>query len=225
MHELPEGILKRIPKSSVSKEALDLAWRSLPEPIFNHSLRVFLIAQWLSERDIAASPSAFSPNQDLLFVACICHDLGASNHFNGPQRFEIEGADAAKNHLLSHGFSEQESHQAWIAIAVHTSSGIAEKIDGLSRLVRHGVLVDFSRATRKELNAESFSAEIEIPLPRLDVEKVLGDSVVGQAGHNHDLPNSLTWPNTKKHPAASWPGILLRAALENPSHDGINPAF
>lgn len=220
---LPPFVVNKLPKSDVCNEALKLAWLSLPEPIFNHSLRVFLIAQWHHHR--STENPTLPVNPDLLFVACIYHDLGASDHFNGSQRFEVEGADAAKEHPIQHGFTEEDSHQAWIAIAVHTSPGIAEKIGRVAQLVREGVMMDFSTARRKEMDAEDFSAEIETYLPRLGIEKVLGDAVVGQAPHCHDLPSRTNWPNTQKHPAASWPGILLRASLENPGHNGINPAF
>ncbi|KAL2866499.1 uncharacterized protein BJX67DRAFT_129492 [Aspergillus lucknowensis] len=215
-------VLKRLPQTDICKASLDLASRALPEPILNHVIRTFLLARWLSEKE--GSEWSQPNNLPLLYAACICHDLGASDLYNGSQRFEVEGADAAKAHLLSHGMSEESSHQVWIAIALHTSAGIAERIYPLSRLMRYGVLMDFSPATREAMGAVEYSSEIERLLPRLNIEKVLGDAVVHQAEHL-DQSDRSTWPNTKKHPKASWPGILLRAHLENPSHEGVNPAF
>ena len=222
---LPQQVLDHIPQTELCSTALDLAWRALAEPIFNHSLRVFLIARWLARRE--ASEWARPAGLPLLFVACVCHDLGASDSYNGPQRFEVEGADAARSHLRAHGVADQDSQRVWTAIAVHASPGIAERIDPLSRLVRLAVKADFSRAASRDLGADDYAAEIETHLPRLDVEKALGDAVVGQAGHGHGVepPDSLTWPSTEKHPAASWPGLLLRAHLQNPGFDGVNPAF
>lgn len=107
---------------------------------------------------------------------------------------------------------ESESHQVWIAVALHTSPGIAERIYPLSRMVRYGVMMDFSAATRVVMGAVAYFAEVEAHLPRLDIEKVLGDTVVHRAELSEcgERPDSLTWPSSDKHPKASWPGILLR---------------
>ncbi|KAM4064595.1 HD domain-containing protein [Hirsutella rhossiliensis] len=223
----------RFPSTPVSSAALALARRALAEPILNHSLRVFLIAQWLShsQLDDAAGTQrdgSATKGLDLLFVACVCHDLGTSHAQDGPERFEVRGADAAANHLRAHGVGETDCHAVWVAIALHTSPGIAERIHPLARLVRRAVLVDFSEAARRQAEADGCPcADFEARLPRLGIERCLADAVVAQAGPREALPrvDSLIWPSSEKHPAASWPGILLRAHLENPGHDGINPAF
>ncbi|PHH90127.1 hypothetical protein CDD83_4444 [Cordyceps sp. RAO-2017] len=219
---LPQHVLDCIPQTPECLAALDLARRELPEPIFNHSLRVFLIAHQLSP-DSAADEGARADSLALLFVACICHDLGTCDRFNGRQRFEVEGADAAAALLQSHGRSEEDGHRVWAAVALHTSPGIAERFDPMTSLVRRAVVADFARPDALPPDL----ARLRACLPRLDVEKVLAHAVVSQAGPEDGLarPDSLTWPNTEKHPKSSWPGILLRAHLENPGFDGVNPAF
>lgn len=222
---VPEYVSDRFPQTPVCLKALKLVQDAVSEPILNHSLRVYLIARWLSDKENHAwtSPDKAS----LLFIASIFHDLGASDLYNGKQRFEVEGADAAKSHLLYHGTSFTESQQVWTAIALHTSPGIAERIDPLARIIRLAVKVDFSASFREEMGATGVCAEVEEHLPRLDVERALGDAVVKQAGEKLTPGgvNKLAWPSTEKHPSASWPGILLRAHLENSEHEGINPAF
>lgn len=222
--DLHQNIRACIPNTEICQTTLALAWRTVSRPIFNHSLRVFLFSRWLALKEGTLDASS-DDRLSLLFAACICHDLGTCEAYNGPQRFEVEGADAAKSHLLANGISEQDSHQVWSAIALHTSPGIAERIDPFTRLVRLGVLTDFSPATRERLGAGSYAAEIEEYLPRLEIEKVLADAVVCQARGEQTVPDRLTWPTSEKHPKGSWPGMLLRAKLENPGHQGVNPAF
>lgn len=220
---LPDDLRKEVPGDSLCETALTLAHRVLPEAIFNHSLRVFLLAKWLALKE--ESDWSQGDALPLLFAACICHDLGASDMYNGRQRFEVEGADAASQHLENHGVPANDRHKVWCAIALHTSAGIAERIDPFTRLVRTAVKLDFSQASRKSFGAEAYSAHLNALLPRLEIERVLGDAVVKQASKIPTKVDSLTWPDSEKHPKASWPGILLRAHLENPNHSGVNPAF
>ncbi|KAH7305921.1 hypothetical protein B0I35DRAFT_483672 [Stachybotrys elegans] len=220
---IPESLMDRIPKTKVCTEATALASKALPAAIFNHSLRVYLIAQWVAERE--ASEYSADPKLSLLFVAAICHDIGTSHLHNEAQRFEVEGADVAESLLRDHGVSHDDSHRVWVAIAVHTSAGIAERIDPLSRLIRLAVKADFSTSYAHDLGAGELAVEIEKQLPRLDIERTLADAVVKQAAEIPEKVDSLTWPSTEKHPSASWPGILLRAHVENPGYEGVNPAF
>jgi hypothetical protein len=199
-----------IPKSAICVAAWDLVIAAdLPLTIVHHSLRVHLFAKWLAQKE-----KSELANSDLLFVACICHDIGASHTHDGPQRFEVEGADAAANMLRDQGLSEGDAHQVWTAIALHTSAQIAERIDPLTRLVRLAVLMDFIPGTRTKLGADEYGKDLEDKIPRFDIEKILGDAVVDQAVKNPG-----------KAPPASWPGILYKSHMENPEWTGVNQAF
>ncbi|KAJ9606282.1 hypothetical protein H2200_009243 [Cladophialophora chaetospira] len=199
-----------VPQSALCGAAFDLVISAgLPLSILHHSFRVYLFAKWL-----AAKEKSEWADSGLLFVSCITHDIGTSVKHDGPQRFEVEGADAAAELVKSHGHSEVDAHQVWTAIALHTSPGIAERITDLARLVRLGVMIDFRPAARSSLGAIDYGKDVEGQLPRLDIEKILGDAVVEQAKRNPD-----------KAPAASWPGILYKSHLENPEWTGVNRAF
>lgn len=220
-------VKSQIPEHEVCQTALRLAADALPESILNHSLRVFFLARWLATRD----PNKLERCEDakvqhLLFIASIFHDMGASDLYNGKQRFEVEGADAAVSYLERYdSFTAEDRHQVWTAIAIHTSPGIAERINPLSRVLRLAVKADFSSDFASSLGLTETRAKIEKLLPRQSIEKELANAVVKQAEKIPEHIDSLTWPSTEKHPSASWPGILLRAHAENPDYDGINPAF
>lgn len=202
-----------VPPTPLCRKALQLAAQTLTPALFNHSLRVFVFAKWLAEKE-GSRLIQNAHSLDLLFVACICHDFGATDEHDGHERFEVCGADAAVNFLKSHDVEEAGCHQAWVGIALHTSPGIAERIDEFTRLVRLGVLIDFRQRTRDQLDANEYYANIVAEIPRLEIEKQLGDAVVAQAVRNPD-----------KAPAASWPGVLLRSHTENPTWEGVNKAF
>jgi hypothetical protein len=201
-----------VPIDTVSQSAFTYASKHLQPAILNHSMRVFLYAQAIATRE--NSPWNSVTKLPLFFSACILHDIGTISLHNGPLRFEVEGADAASNLLCQHDVPQADAHEVWVAIALHTSPHIAERISPLARFVRLGVLIDFKRPDSLGMTT---SAEIELleeRFPRLNIEKVLGDAVTEQA---------VECP--KKAPAASWPGVMYRWKLENPEWDGMNQAF
>jgi hypothetical protein len=172
--------------------ALDLARTHELPSVLNHSIRTHAYALLHADR---AGVSGFDP--ELLYVACVLHDIGASDAFDGPQRYEVEAADAAAELVRAHGRTEQDADQVWQAIALHTSPGIAERRGPVPLLTRIGVRIDFASLI---IPAE-VRAGVEEGLPRLDIETDLGGLVVAQA---------LKQP--EKARAASWPADLVRAA-------------
>ena len=111
--------------SALSTEALALATAHEIPSVLNHSIRTHGYALLHAEKLGLAAGSDY--DGDLLFVACVLHDLGASDAYDGPQRFEVEAADAAAALLATHGRTAAEIDQVWQAIALHTSPGIVER--------------------------------------------------------------------------------------------------
>ncbi|KIW00211.1 uncharacterized protein PV09_08251 [Verruconis gallopava] len=203
---------KFVPEDAISRSAYAYASQHLHPAVLTHSLRVYCLAAQLATKQ--PSKYASEKHQPLLFTACVFHDVGTAAAHDGSQRFEVEGADAASAFLRSHGVRDDEAHDVWVAIALHTSPGIAERISDLARLVRVAVLADFKRPASLEEFSGAYVQAIERSFPRLNIEKILGDVVVEQALRQRE-----------KAPPASWPGVLLRSKLENPDWDGVNKAF
>ena len=201
MTELPT-----IPQSGLAARAAELARTHTPPAIVNHSVRTFLHAVVAGDR---LEVTDYDPDE--LFLACILHDVGTAAAFDGPQRFEVEGADAAAHFLRVEGVGSATISRIWEAIALHTSPGIAERMGVLTRLTRIGVVTDFGRGS---LASHELAAEIEQRYPRLDIERTLADAVVRQA---------IGQPG--KAPASTWPGGLLRAHLADPDAPGLNAGF
>ncbi|KAH8907857.1 hypothetical protein BR93DRAFT_569539 [Coniochaeta sp. PMI_546] len=227
MGAVGQPILDLIPDNPACKEALSLAHASLPASILNHSLRVFLYAYAFSEQKEdnleELSPIAAMPiKPHVLFVACIFHDLGtAVTYDEAGERFEVSGADAAVRLLRRYGEDEASIREAWLAISLHTSGGIAERMSGMVRAVRLAVRADFGSYPVPDLGVLGAGLTssggwdmVERELPRLDIEKDLGDAVVRQCLHRPE-----------KAPQHSWPAALLRARKEEPDWNGVNKAF
>ncbi|KAF2032655.1 hypothetical protein EK21DRAFT_60440 [Setomelanomma holmii] len=209
----PINTLNVIPETRISLSVFAHASALLAPSVLSHSIRVYLYATALAKHTNSIYISD-PVKHDLLFTACLFHDIGTTSTYDGPQRFEIEGADAAVKHLSTFGVSDQDKHDVWTAIACHTSPQIAERIGELSRLVRLAVITDFGRKSEAWGVLEQLRAKLESDFERGGIEKVLGDAVV-----------ELAKKRLEKAPMVSWPGVMLKASLAEPEWQGVNKAF
>jgi hypothetical protein len=82
-------------------------------------------------------------NPELLFVAALFHDLGLVDAYHTEtRRFEVDGANAAREFLRSRGIPEPKADLVWEAIALHTTPGIPQYMRPEIALTNAGVLLD-----------------------------------------------------------------------------------
>ncbi|MEV5611879.1 HD domain-containing protein [Streptomyces sp. NPDC052225] len=195
----PSSLPLGLPTGSVAEAVLRVARDSQSTSILNHSVRSFLFAQLVAEREGALNDAAY--DRDLLFAATVMHDLGAGDLAHGAARFEVEGADLAAAVLTEQGVGAADVDRVWEAIALHTSPGIAERRGLLAYLTREGVGIDFGR--RAELVADR-AKEIHDAYPRLAMVRTLTDAIVTRAARS-----------AAAAPAFSFAAELLRQRREN----------
>ena len=126
-----------IPDSLLAKEATDILREHSTEVLINHSLRVYLFAAEQGRQQ----KLRFDP--ELLYVAAAFHDLGLLKKFSSPnERFEVDGANAARQFLATHNIPEEQIQTAWQAIALHTTPGVTHYMRPEVALLQSGVLLD-----------------------------------------------------------------------------------
>jgi hypothetical protein len=224
-----------IPANPICLKAYSHACTYLAPAILNHSIRVFLYARHIATLPLPPSFKGFSwsrrsaENQEtLIFIAALFHDMGTSDAFDGDERFEVCGANAAVDFMTREeqaagkGMGASARDDVWTAVACHTSAGIAENITPLARIVRLAVLCDFDRVgIREELMVLGMVGEMEGRFERRDVERVLGKAVLGQ------IRRRKGGGRDRKAPGNSWPGGLWRGAVEmrEKGLEGVNIYF
>ncbi len=126
-----------MPRRRYSHYASDIARVSLPSVLVRHACRVFAFASLEAIRqDIRVAT-------DLLFVAAHFSHMGLSSSYaNSLQRYELDGADAAKEFLDREGVRHTHSSAVWDAISLHTTPGLPERMGGLTRFLAYGVRAD-----------------------------------------------------------------------------------
>ena len=132
-----------IPEGALAGACLTLAQTNERELIVEHSIRSFLFARLLAEHEGSLQDSAY--DEDLLFFACVLHDLGLGTAAKGEARFEVEGADLAAALLTEWGMTAPDVDRVWEAIALHSSTGIADRLGLLTYLTHRGVMIDVGR--------------------------------------------------------------------------------
>jgi hypothetical protein len=127
----------KIPESKMANEVTEFIRDTESEMLYRHSVRVFLWGALAGQRDEKRFDA------ELLYVASMFHDLGLVDRFhNSHLRFEVDGANAARDFLRGHGISEQEIEKVWLAIALHTTPGIPEHLSPEVALVNVGAVMD-----------------------------------------------------------------------------------
>jgi HD superfamily phosphodiesterase len=126
-----------IPDTALVRDATDLVREAESDLLFHHSRRVFLFGALQARR------LGLNPDLELLYVGALFHDLGLTESYSTTvQRFEVDGANAARAFLKAHGYSDAEAATVWTAIALHTTPGVPEFMDPEIALVTAGVETD-----------------------------------------------------------------------------------
>ncbi len=127
----------RIPDSAIARDVTELVRDTESELLFRHSMRVYFWAALKGKRQ----KLKFDP--ELLYAAAMFHDIGLSERYGQSQlRFEVDGANAARDFLRSRGIPESDVERVWIAIALHTTPGVPEHMHPEIALLQAGTAMD-----------------------------------------------------------------------------------
>src|SRR5437660_8145119 len=130
-----EGI--RVPDSRLAREITELVRDTESSLLFHHSSRVYYWAALAGKR----RGLRFDP--ELLYAGAMFHDMGLTHqHSSQTERFEVDGANTARDFLRSHGIAQQEIETVWTAIALHTTPGIPQHMHPVVALLTAGVEMD-----------------------------------------------------------------------------------
>ena len=145
-----------IPDSTIATEATELVRDVAPPLLFDHSRRVFLFGALQGER------LGLDYDAELLYVGALFHDLGlVEGHRSANERFEIDGANAARAFLERHGLPEDQVMTVWEAIALHTTPEVPRYKQPEVWMVSLGVQYDVVGRRFDALPAQQREAVLE----------------------------------------------------------------
>jgi HD superfamily phosphodiesterase len=137
-----------IPDTALVRAATDYIREREDDLLFDHSRRVFLFGALQGRR------LGIEPDLELLYVGAMFHDIGLTESYRSSSlRFEVDGANAARDFLLEHGIDAARARTVWLGIALHTTPGVPEFLDPEIALVTAGVETDVLGIGRDDLPA------------------------------------------------------------------------
>jgi hypothetical protein len=125
-----------IPDTKLAREIQEFVRDTDTELLFNHSSRVYYFAA------LAGKRKDLHFDAELLYASAMFHDVGLMPSYSTANRFEVDGANAARNFLKERGVAPQDIDSVWTAIALHTTPGIPEFMHPVVALLTCGVEMD-----------------------------------------------------------------------------------
>jgi HD superfamily phosphodiesterase len=165
MSEIRSLSIPAVPDSRIAREATELIRSIESDLLYYHSLRVY---SWGALRG-ALRGLRYDP--ELLYVGAMFHDIGlVEGHRSEQLRFEVDGANAARDFLRRHGVTGDALRVVWDAIALHTTPGIPEHKEPEVALVTAGVEYDVLGFGFDEILPEDREAVLAA-YPRVDFKE------------------------------------------------------
>ena len=108
-----------MPDSPLIAAAIEYAQR-LSEPyLFNHAMRSWLFAERIGR------VKGIGYDREVVAIGTILHDIGLTAGVSGSNRFEVNGADAARAFIGGKGLSDRRAQLIWDLVALNSTPSLA----------------------------------------------------------------------------------------------------
>ena len=153
-----------VPDTPAISRAIELA-RERSEPyLFNHAMRSWLFAATLAQLKQTAHDG------EVLAVTTVLHDLGLAEGFDGPLRFEVEGANAARAFARNEGIDERRAQLIWDGVALNSTPSISLYKEAEVALCTAGIGLDWGGWGYEAIPEVQVAAIVEA-FPRLEMKQ------------------------------------------------------
>jgi len=161
-----------VPDTPLISHAIDYAKEHSEPYLFNHVMRSWLFAVTLAQLNQTAHDG------EVLAVTTILHDLGLAEGFQGPLRFEVEGANAARAFARREGLDDRRVQLIWDGVALNSTPSIALYKETEIALATTGIGLDWGGWGYEALTGAQVAAILEA-FPRLEMKQKFTRAVCG----------------------------------------------
>jgi hypothetical protein len=153
-----------VPDTPLISRAIEYAREHSQTYLFNHVMRSWLFAV------ILAQLSETAHDAEVLAVMTILHDLGLAKAFDGPLRFEVEGANAARAFARNQGIDDRRGQLIWDGVALNSTPSIALHKETEVALSTAGIGLDWGGWGSDKLTEAQVAAIVDA-FPRLEMKQ------------------------------------------------------
>jgi hypothetical protein len=175
-----------IPDTALCCAAVDLLESSSPEWLCTHCLRTYIFGS-LAVRGLGRSVV----DEEAAFCGAVLHDLGLVAPYRRDNRFEVDGANAAREFCSKHQVPPERADVVWQAIALHTSPGIPTRLADEIALVHLGAGVDLLGLGLDQVPPQLVEEMLET-YPRMNF-KAEFRNLLAEHCRNNPAAQVLTW--------------------------------
>jgi hypothetical protein len=157
-HEAPSARLVAgvsVADSPLIRAVIEYAQRISEPYLFNHAMRSWLFAEAIGRT------MRIDYDREVVAIGTILHDIGLTASVSGPNRFEVNGADAALSFIKGRGFSDRRAQLLWDLIALNSTPSLALHKEPEVAVGTMGIGLDYG----------GFGVQ---SLPASEVERILG---------------------------------------------------
>jgi hypothetical protein len=126
-----------VPDSPLITEALEYAQQVCEPYLFNHSMRSWLFAETIGR------VRGIDYDREVVAIGTLLHDIGLTASVPGTNRFEVNGADAARTFIKGDGLTDRRSQLIWDLVALNSTPSIALHKEPEVAVGTMGIAVDY----------------------------------------------------------------------------------
>ena len=153
-----------VPDTALISRAIEFTRERSQPYLFNHAMRSWLFAVIFAQRKRTAHDG------EVLAVTTILHDLGLAEAFDGPLRFEVEGANAARAFARNEGIDDRRAQLIWDGVALNSTPSISLYKEAEVALATMGIGLDWGGFGYEALTEAEVAAIVEA-FPRLEMKQ------------------------------------------------------
>jgi hypothetical protein len=142
------------PETSLCREATEWGSEVCPRLLLDHGRRGFLFA------DAIGRHHGWTYDREVLYLACLLHDLGLAPGFDTGGAFERDGADAAVQFVAARGLSGARLRLLREVIELHDAVHRAHRASLETRHGHFGIGLDVIGYHREDVHRDTLAAVV-----------------------------------------------------------------
>ena len=165
------------PETTLATAAHRLVSASCPAHVLAHCERSYRFAVLLAHLD------SIEVDSEVLYLGVILHDLGLAPRFESGARFDVGGANAARDWLLDAGMDVRRAEMVWDIVALHASSAIAQHKSPETAVANSGISIDVRGAGVDRLPVDAVRRVLD-DFPRVGFAEAFHRTLVDEVRRN-----------------------------------------